>query len=195
MSIPFQATLASLLFLKHIRSAWCLYLRALPGLPPSSRYLHDWLTLSFKCLFKSHLYETYWLPCLKLQPPIPLSCFPPLQSFLSNDFYYNFYTHLLPLNCKLCEFLLIKYLNHLINWILLSIMCQTLLIDGGTRWWRQLRGLMREEMVTITSNSSFIASSLWVKCLPYILTVMTANIYQNRLCSPCIIPFNPHQAL
>ena len=117
-----STTLASLLFLKHSRRARCLYLRALPmtfslcldcPLPPDI-YMTDSLFPSSVCSKVTSVKPTDY-PCLKLQPPIPLSCFPPPQSFLSNDFYYIFYAHLLPLNCKLCEFLLIKYLNHLIN--------------------------------------------------------------------------------
>ena len=158
--------------------------------------ISTWLTHSLLQAFvqKSPLWDllTTLFKIATFHPPF---LFPSTAVIPFYIFYYIFYAHLLPLNCRLCGFLLIKYLNHLINWILLSIMCQTLLIDGGTRWWRQLRGLMREEMITITSNSSFIESSLCVKCLPYILTVMTANIYQNRLCSTSIIPFNPHQAL
>ena len=128
-----STTLASLLFLKHSRRARCLYLRALPmtfslcldcPLPPDI-YMTDSLFPSSVCSKVTSVKPTDY-PCLKLQPPIPLSCFPPPQSFLSNDFYYIFYAHLLPLNCKLCEFLLIKDLIHLINWIMLSIICQTL---------------------------------------------------------------------
>lgn len=46
---------------------------------------------------------------------------------------------------------------------------------------RHLIGLMREEIITVTSSSSFIECFLCVKCLPYIIIVMTANINYNRL--------------
>lgn len=79
--------------------------------------ISTWLTHSLLQVFvqKSPLWNLL-TTLFKIATSIPLSVFSLPLDHSFYIFYYIFYTHLLPLNCRLCEFLLIKYLNHLINW-------------------------------------------------------------------------------